>query len=35
MQKVREVILSADKKMEEDIKWSAPNFKYKGKPLHI
>ena len=30
MQLVREIILSASLKMTEDIKWSAPNFMYKG-----
>ena len=27
---IREIILSADSKMEEDIKWGAPTFIYKG-----
>ncbi|MFY0674705.1 MAG: DUF1801 domain-containing protein [Bacteroidia bacterium] len=27
---VRDVILSANEKMTEDIKWKAPNFIYKG-----
>lgn len=27
---IRETILSTDSKMEEDIKWGAPTFMYKG-----
>ena len=27
---IREIILKTDSKMEEDIKWGAPNFMYKG-----
>lgn len=30
MQRVREIILAASPKIEEDIKWSAPTFMYKG-----
>lgn len=30
MERVREIILSTDDKITEDIKWSAPNFMYKG-----
>ena len=30
IQKVREIILSADDRMEETIKWSSPTFIYKG-----
>ena len=30
MQRVRKVILSADKRMEECIKWKAPTFTYQG-----
>ena len=30
MNMVREIILSANDKMTEDIKWKAPNFMYKG-----
>ena len=30
IQKVREIILSADGKVEECIKWSSPTFMYKG-----
>jgi uncharacterized protein YdeI (YjbR/CyaY-like superfamily) len=30
IQRVREIILSIDKRIEEDIKWSVPTFKYKG-----
>ena len=30
MQRIREIILGANDKMEEDIKWSAPTFMYKG-----
>lgn len=27
---IREIILNTDPKMEEDIKWGAPTFMYKG-----
>jgi hypothetical protein len=27
---IREIVLSTDPKMEEDIKWGAPTFIYKG-----
>jgi uncharacterized protein YdeI (YjbR/CyaY-like superfamily) len=30
IQKVREIILSTDERIEEDIKWSSPTFVYKG-----
>ena len=30
IQKVRAIILSADKKVEETIKWSTPTYMYKG-----
>ena len=30
MQKVREIILSTDDRIEETIKWSSPTFMYKG-----
>ena len=30
IQRVREIILEANDKVEEDIKWSAPTFMYKG-----
>lgn len=30
MERVREIILSTDDRITEDIKWSAPNFMYKG-----
>lgn len=30
VQAVREVILTADERMEETIKWQAPTFVYKG-----
>ena len=30
MQKVREIILSADSRIGETIKWSSPTFVYKG-----
>jgi hypothetical protein len=30
MQRVREIILAADKKMTEVIKWGGPTFVYKG-----
>lgn len=30
IQKVREIILSTDDRMEETIKWSSPTFLYKG-----
>ena len=30
IQRVREIILSVDPKMEETIKWSSPTFMYKG-----
>lgn len=30
VQRVREIILSVDGKIEEDIKWQAPTFGYKG-----
>ncbi|MBD79528.1 MAG: hypothetical protein CL840_11475 [Crocinitomicaceae bacterium] len=30
IQRVREIILNADQRMEETIKWSAPTFMYKG-----
>lgn len=30
IQRVREIILEASNKVEEDIKWSAPTFLYKG-----
>ena len=30
IQKIREIILSADDKVEECIKWSCPTFMYKG-----
>jgi uncharacterized protein YdeI (YjbR/CyaY-like superfamily) len=30
IQRVREIILAADSRMEEDIKWSSPTFIYKG-----
>lgn len=29
-EEIRETILSTDTKMEEDIKWGAPTFMYKG-----
>ena len=29
-EQIREIILSVDPKMEEDIKWGAPTFIYKG-----
>lgn len=30
IQKVREIILATDDKVEETIKWSSPTFMYKG-----
>lgn len=30
IQRVREIILEADDRVEETIKWSAPTFMYKG-----
>jgi len=30
MMRVREIILKADERMEESIKWSAPTFAYNG-----
>lgn len=30
IEKVRSIILSADEKVEETIKWSTPTFMYKG-----
>ena len=30
MERVRLIILAADSRMTEDIKWKAPNFMYKG-----
>ena len=30
MMRVREIILAADSRMAESIKWSAPTFEYKG-----
>ena len=30
MQRVREIILEADSRIEETIKWSTPTFMYKG-----
>lgn len=30
MQRVREIILASSPKVEEDIKWSAPTFMYRG-----
>ena len=30
MQSVRQVIMEADDRMSESIKWSAPTFEYKG-----
>ena len=30
MQRVREILLDADERMEETIKWQAPTFIYKG-----
>jgi uncharacterized protein YdeI (YjbR/CyaY-like superfamily) len=30
IQRVREIILQTSDKIEEDIKWSAPTFMYKG-----
>ena len=30
MRRVREIILEADARMEESIKWSAPTFEYGG-----
>lgn len=30
IQKVRQIILEADSKVEETIKWSSPTFMYKG-----
>lgn len=30
IQRVREIIMQADDRMEETIKWSAPTFMYKG-----
>ncbi|GAB5525386.1 MAG: hypothetical protein Roseis2KO_32580 [Roseivirga sp.] len=30
IQKVREIILAADPRIEETIKWSSPTFLYKG-----
>jgi uncharacterized protein YdhG (YjbR/CyaY superfamily) len=30
VQRVREIILAADERMEESIKWQAPTFMYKG-----
>ena len=30
MQRVREILLKADKRIEECIKWSAPTFTYEG-----
>jgi uncharacterized protein YdeI (YjbR/CyaY-like superfamily) len=30
MERVREIILETSSKIEEDIKWSAPTFIYKG-----
>ncbi|MBO6516711.1 MAG: DUF1801 domain-containing protein [Bacteroidia bacterium] len=30
IQRVREIILATDERMEETIKWSSPTFMYKG-----
>ncbi len=30
VQRVREIILAADSRMQESIKWKAPTFEYKG-----
>jgi hypothetical protein len=30
VQRVREIIMAADERMEETIKWQAPTFMYKG-----
>ena len=30
VQRVREIIMAADERMEESIKWQAPTFMYKG-----
>jgi len=30
VQRVREIIMAADERMEEKIKWQAPTFMYKG-----
>ena len=30
MMRVREIVLKADERMEESIKWSAPTFVYEG-----
>jgi uncharacterized protein YdhG (YjbR/CyaY superfamily) len=30
VQRVREIILAADERMDETIKWQAPTFMYKG-----
>ena len=30
VQRVREIIMAADERMEEGIKWQAPTFMYKG-----
>lgn len=30
IQRVREIVLTADPKVEEGIKWSSPTFMYKG-----
>ncbi len=30
IQRVREIILGVSNKIEEDVKWSAPTFMYKG-----
>ncbi len=30
VQRIREIIMAADERMEETIKWQAPTFMYKG-----
>ena len=35
IQKVREIILSTDERIEETIKWSSPTFMYKGNMASI
>lgn len=35
MQAVRRVILDADRRIEESIKWSTPTFAYKGNLVSI
>jgi hypothetical protein len=35
IEKVRSIILTADKKVDETIKWSTPTFMYKGNIVSV